>query len=86
MLEEFNIQSKSPFSRREWIEICLNDGSRNIQLCLPSHEGSGLKCKGWKAKRVAVGLPSHEGSGLKYPEELMWADGGFVSLLTKGVD
>ena len=34
-------------------------------ICLPSHEGSGLKWRMPDDGRAVNGLPSHEGSGLK---------------------
>ena len=34
-------------------------------FCLPSHEGSGLKCLVGMVQIVNICLPSHEGSGLK---------------------
>jgi len=57
---------RSPFSRREWIEI--QDKLREVltEWCLPSHEGSGLKWSTQSSISPTAGLPSHEGSGLKY--------------------
>ena len=58
--------ARSPSTRREWIEMQINEELRRMQRGLPPRGGSGLKSVPMSDSAPVLRLPPRGGSGLKF--------------------